>query len=99
MYICYYFPFAQTNRKHKYASLRLLLSLKPKEMAKTRLLAIWIDQTQTLGNKIVISSTQNSVTGSGLEGDAKLLKAFSRDHFYVKTMRYSRFQLGHFFVH
>ena len=35
-------------------------------------------------------------TGSGLEGAQKVLKA-SRDYFYVKTMRHSKFQLEQFF--
>ena len=35
----------------------------------------------------------------GLEWTPKLLKAFSRDYFYVKPMRHSKFQLGQFFVH
>ena len=67
-----------------YLRLRLLFSLKPKEMAKIRLLAIWIDQRQNfeISKKIVISHIQNeifkqkNVTGSGLEGTPKLLKAF-----------------------
>ena len=67
-----------------YLRLRLLFSLKPKEMAKMRLLAIWIDQRQNfeISKKIVISHIRNeifkqkNVTGSGLEGTPKLLKAF-----------------------
>ena len=75
-----------------------------------RLLAIWIDQRsgfKTAKKIIVIHVSyiendileQKKITGSGLEGTQKLLKAFSRDYFYVKTMRHSRFQLGQFFVH
>ena len=65
-------------------ALRLLLSWKPKEMAKMRLLAIWIDQRSNfkIAEKIVISHTQNEIlkqknfTGSELEGEPKRLKAF-----------------------
>ena len=39
---------------------------------------------------------QKNFTGSGLEWTPKLLKAFSRDPFNVKTMGHSRFKLGQF---
>ena len=63
---------------------RLLFSLKPKEMAKIRFLAIMGRSEVKLKNsekKIVISHTheilkQKNFTGSGFEGAPKLLKAF-----------------------
>ena len=75
--------------------LSLLFSLKPKEIAKTRLLAwIWIYQRyfsfkSGSEKRIVISQIhheilkQKNFTGSGLEG---------------KTTRHSKFQLEQFFV-
>ena len=42
---------------------------------------------------------QKHFIGSEFEGTQTFLKVFSRDYFYVKTMRHSRFQLGQFFVH
>ena len=46
--------------KKSHSNLRLLFSLKPKEVAKMKFLSIWIDQK-------------------------------SRDYFYDKSMRHSRF--------
>ena len=55
---------------------------------------------------IVISHIQNEIlkqknfTGSGFEGTPKLFsKLSSQDYFYIKTMKHSRLQLGHFFFH
>ena len=86
----FHVTFNCSGRHRAFKLERLLFSLKPKGMAKMRLLVIWINQRWSfkIAKKICdISYTeQKKITGSDFEGTPKILKSFVLETIFMSKL-------------